>query len=58
MSFELDYRPFPLPVLSARPSLLPFLADHHLPYIVPAVVFWLISLFESLIPPYVYIASS
>ncbi|KAL9025893.1 MAG: hypothetical protein Q9196_005362 [Gyalolechia fulgens] len=34
----------PLPELGPRASLLPFLADQHLPYIVPAVFFWVISL--------------
>ncbi|KAL8735106.1 MAG: hypothetical protein Q9166_000982 [cf. Caloplaca sp. 2 TL-2023] len=29
--------------LGPRPSLLPFLPDHHLPYIVPAVFYWVIS---------------
>ena len=29
--------------VGSRTSLLPFLADHHLPYIVPAVCFWVIS---------------
>ena len=28
--------------LGPRPSLIPFLADHHLPYLVPAVFYWLI----------------
>jgi len=31
------------PGFASRPSLLPFLADHHLPYIVPAIVYWVIS---------------
>ncbi|KAI4086062.1 MAG: hypothetical protein LQ344_007877 [Seirophora lacunosa] len=33
----------PPPELGPRDSLLPFLADHHLPYLVPAVFYWLIS---------------
>lgn len=28
---------------AARSPLLPFIADHHLPYLVPAIVFWVIS---------------
>lgn len=28
---------------AARPPLLPFIADHHLPYLMPAIVFWVIS---------------
>ncbi|KAL9601434.1 MAG: hypothetical protein Q9219_002500 [cf. Caloplaca sp. 3 TL-2023] len=37
--------PPPLPPLEmgSRASLLPFLADHHLPYVVPAVFYWIIS---------------
>ncbi|KAL9588492.1 MAG: hypothetical protein Q9203_002696 [Teloschistes exilis] len=33
----------PPPRLESRDSLLPFLADHHLPYLVPAVFYWVIS---------------
>ncbi|KAL8785678.1 MAG: hypothetical protein Q9213_003237 [Squamulea squamosa] len=33
----------PSPDLGPRASLLPFLDDHHLPYVVPAVFYWVIS---------------
>ncbi|KAL9583075.1 MAG: hypothetical protein Q9212_002916 [Teloschistes hypoglaucus] len=33
----------PPPRLEPRDSLFPFLADHHLPYVVPAVFYWIIS---------------
>lgn len=37
----------PPPRLESRDSLLPFLADHHLPYLVPAVFYWVISKFTA-----------
>ncbi|KAL8902463.1 MAG: hypothetical protein Q9207_004684 [Kuettlingeria erythrocarpa] len=33
----------PPPKLAPRDSLLPFLPDHHLPYLVPAIFYWVIS---------------
>ncbi|CAL8580637.1 Sphingolipid C4-hydroxylase sur2 [Xanthoria parietina] len=33
----------PSPDLGPRASLLPFLADHHLPYLVPVIFYWVIS---------------
>ncbi|KAL8870783.1 MAG: hypothetical protein Q9174_003250 [Haloplaca sp. 1 TL-2023] len=41
---EFIYPPLPPQDLGPRPSLLPFVADHHLAYMVPVVSFWLISL--------------
>ncbi|KAI4123421.1 MAG: hypothetical protein LQ338_005274 [Usnochroma carphineum] len=35
--------PLPPPALGPRDSLLPFPADHHLPYLVPALFYWVIS---------------
>ncbi|KAL8876389.1 MAG: hypothetical protein Q9198_005408 [Flavoplaca austrocitrina] len=38
-----DFTALPSADLGPRASLLPFLADHHLPYLVPAIFYWLIS---------------
>ncbi|KAL9002483.1 MAG: hypothetical protein Q9188_004584 [Gyalolechia gomerana] len=38
------FPPYAPPESGSRASLLPFLADQHLPYLVPAVFFWVISL--------------
>ncbi|KAL8710616.1 MAG: hypothetical protein Q9220_004840 [cf. Caloplaca sp. 1 TL-2023] len=35
--------PLPPREIGSRGSLLPFLADHHLPYLLPAVFYWIIS---------------
>ena len=43
-----DYLQPPPPDVGTRPSLIPFLADHHLPYLIPAVVFWIISVSKPL----------
>ncbi|KAL8797645.1 MAG: hypothetical protein Q9182_007148 [Xanthomendoza sp. 2 TL-2023] len=38
-----DLPALPPPDVGPRASLLPFLADHHLPYVVPALFYWVIS---------------
>lgn len=40
--------PLPQAKLTTRPPFISFLPDHHLPYIVPAVVYWVIGLFSRL----------
>ena len=46
---QLAYQDLPQllpPTLGTRRPVFSFLADHHLPYIVPAVVFWIISMLK------------
>lgn len=39
------YNQTPLaPEMRIRESILPILADHHLPYIVPVIVYWVVSM--------------
>ncbi|SLM38731.1 sphinganine hydroxylase [Lasallia pustulata] len=44
LDFERRTLPIPPATLAPRPSIFPSLADHHLPYIVPALVYWIIGL--------------
>ena len=47
LDFERRTLPIPPAIPASRPSLLPFLADHHLPYIIPALVYWIIGAYVS-----------
>lgn len=47
LDFERRTLPIPPATLAPRPSIFPALADHHLPYIVPALVYWIIGVYAS-----------